>query len=100
MSLFTFGAGFAAGYCSGLALFGSGYSQTAIRAIGAVSGAILGAGIKGGTYIIITKVNGKPIDYVSLTLETVSGALTGGFAGYVGANSGMAGKDFSISFEE
>lgn len=40
------------------------------------------------------------MDAISLTLEAISGAISGGMAGYLGANAGMEAKDFSISPQE
>jgi hypothetical protein len=85
VTLLTFGGGFLAGNITGMALMGKGLSETCIKTMGACAGAFAGAGIRTGTYVIINQIEGKDVEMLQLILEGVSGAISGGFAGYLGA---------------
>ena len=85
VTLLTFGGGYLAGNITGMALMGKGLSEACIKTIGACAGAFAGAGIRTGTYVIINHIEGKEVQMLQLILEGVSGAISGGFAGYLGA---------------
>jgi hypothetical protein len=88
VTLITFGAGYAAGSCTGLALFGSRHlSELSIKAVGTAAGALAGAGARTGCYLVIVKVRGKPVEVLKMVVEAVSGALTGAQAGFLGVKS-------------
>lgn len=87
LTLITFGSGYAAGGLSGLALRGTNLTERAIKTIGTISGALVGSGARTGTYLVITRVEDKPVEAIELVLEGVMGAVEGGFAGYLGAKA-------------
>ncbi len=89
LHLLTFGAGFGVGSLVGIALLGSNLSNNTIMAIGCVAGALTGSGVRTGSYLIVTKLEGKPISTIKIVLEGVSGAITGAMAGYVGVKAEM-----------
>jgi len=89
LHLLTFGAGFGAGSLAGIALLGTSLSNTSIMAIGCVSGALAGSGVRTGSYLIITKLEGKPISAIKIAFEGVSGAITGAMAGFLGIKAEM-----------
>lgn len=87
LTLITFGSGYATGGLSGLALRGTNLTERTIKTIGTISGALVGSGARTGTYLVITRVEDKPVEAIELVLEGVMGAVEGGFAGYLGAKA-------------
>lgn len=87
LTLITFGSGYAAGGLSGLALRGTNLTERTIKTIGTISGALVSSGARTGTYLVITRVEDKPVEAMELVLEGVMGAVEGGFAGYLGAKA-------------
>ncbi len=83
--LLTFGSGYALGGIIGLALRGRGLTASIVKAIGSVAGGLVGSGVKGGSYIVVTTtIEGKPITVSSLIINMASGALRGeSAAGYL-----------------
>lgn len=70
LTLITFGAGYGAGYLSGLALMSSTQlTSTSIKALGAVAGALAGSGVRTGAYFIINEIEGKKFEVLTLVLE-------------------------------
>jgi hypothetical protein len=68
ITLITIAGGVVAGSLIGLALVGAKLSETAIKVIGSIAGAILGSGIKSGSYVLIKKVLGRSYFYHSFQI--------------------------------
>ena len=78
---------------------GKGFSEACIKTIGACAGAFAGAGIRTGTYVFINHMEAKEVQILQLILEGVSGAISGGFAGYLGAKCAILTQPI-ISLDE
>ena len=85
ITLITFGAGFACGAIVGFALTGH-MSEMAVRGLGALAGALAGAGIHTGVYVLECRANGRETTWYELVLTGLGGALSGATAGYLGAD--------------
>lgn len=89
LHLLTFGAAFGAGSLAGIALLGVSLSNTSIKVIGCVAGSLVGSGVRTGSYLIITKLEGKQISAIKIAFEGVSGGITGAMAGFLGVKAEM-----------
>lgn len=89
LTLITFSAGYGAGYLTGLSLIGKGFTNLQIKAYGAVAGKIAGATVRTSAYIIISRNEDNGLDFFSLVMEGISGASSGGYAGFVGAKGAI-----------
>lgn len=93
-TLITFGAGYAAGHFVGIALTTSStLSGSAIRAFSSVAGSMAGAMTKSTLFVIRRHAENGPVEAVSILLEALSGAITGGIAGYI------AGREVVSAFQ-
>lgn len=89
LHLLTFGASFGVGSLAGIALLGASLSNTSIKVIGCVAGSLVGSGVRTGSYLIITKLEGKQISAIKIAFESVSGGITGAMAGFLGVKAEM-----------
>jgi hypothetical protein len=86
VTILTFGAGYVVGNVTGIALRGCATARQ-VRALSTIAGALAGAGVRTGSYVVISKIRGEPIQAFSLVLEGVVGALTGANAGLLGGKT-------------
>lgn len=93
MVLLTFGSGYSVGGITGLALRGRTLTARIVKAIGSVAGGLVGSGVRGGSYIVLTTtLEGKPITASSLIVNMASGALRGeSAAGYLNVQVDLHG---------
>lgn len=91
LTVLTFGAGYGAGSLAGVALVGKvSLSAFNLKVIQCAAGALAGSGVRVGSRIVISSIDGKPLCVTELVLEGVVGAVEGGFAGF------LAAKKFSV----
>lgn len=100
--LLTFGSGCAVGGITGLALTGRGLTASIVKAIGSVAGGLVGSGVRGGSYIVLTKtIEGEPITAFSLMINMASGALRGeSAAGYLNVHVDHAVSSLALGAEK
>ncbi|CAF3354441.1 unnamed protein product [Rotaria socialis] len=100
LTIITFGAGYGAGNLMGIVLVGTGLTETSIQTLGTITGAIVGSGIRTGSYCVLTKIEGTPIETLQLVLEGVGGAIAGRFAGYLCVKASLILKNPILPGEE